>query len=212
MNLSTRFRSVFIALLAVSLAAPVVAAEGSLWTAVGSREQGVASDPRASRIGDILTIVIAEAASQTASQNKQAGSSASIDAAVTQYLFPPASSAFGTHKGNTPAIDMGGSNTFSGGGQVSNTQAITARAAVVITDILPNGNFVIAGARRMSFSGETQHIILHGLVRPADVSSGNTLLSSNIADAHLEFITEGSLNDAQKQGWITKLYTWLKPF
>jgi flagellar L-ring protein FlgH len=196
------------ALTAVGLAA----GEGSLWTAVGSREQGVASDPRASRVGDILTIVIAEAASQTASQNKNSSTTASIDAAVTQYLFPPASSAFGTHKGNTPSIEMGGTNSFSGGGQVSNTQAITARAAVVITDIMPNGNFVIAGARRMSFSGETQHIVLHGLVRPADVSSGNTLLSSNIADAHLEIVTEGSLNDAQKRGWISRIYSLLRPF
>jgi len=185
---------------------------GSLWTATGSREQGSVADLSATRVGDILTIVISEAASQTASQNKQSNSSASIDSAVGQFLFPATVSKFGTKEGNLPSIDLSGSSDFAGGGQVSNTQSITARAAVLITDVLPNGNLVIAGARRMSFSGETQHIVLHGLVRPADISSRNTLLSSNIADAHLEFISEGSLTDAQKRGWLSRLYTMLRPF
>lgn len=182
----------------------------SLWTAPGSREQGIASDIKAARIGDILTIIIAENAATSSSQNKKTGSNSSVDAAVSQFLFP--SSGFGKHKGELPGISFGGKSDFAGGGQVSNTQSLTARAAVLVTDVLPNGNLVIAGARKLTFSGETQNVVLHGLVRPSDIDSANTILSTNIADARLEFISDGSLTDAQKRGWLSNLYEKLRPF
>lgn len=183
---------------------------GSLWTAPGSREQGIATDMKAARIGDILTIIIAENAATSSSQNKKTGSDSSVDAAVSQFLFP--SSGFGKHKGELPGINFGGKSNFTGGGQVSNTQSLTARAAVLITDVLPNGNLVIAGARKLTFSGETQNVVLHGIVRPSDIDSSNTILSTNIADARLEFISDGSLTDAQKRGWLSNLYEKLRPF
>lgn len=196
---------------AVLLASAATRAD-SLWLAAGSREQGVAADLKAARPGDILTIVIAENAVASSSQNKSTGSESSVDAAVSQFLFPAAASKLGTHNGQLPGVKFGGKSDFSGGGQVSNAQSLTARAAVLVTDVLPNGNLVVAGARRLTFSGETQNVILHGLVRPADIASGNTILSSNIAEARLEFISEGSLTDAQKRGWLTNLYEKLRPF
>lgn len=185
---------------------------GSLWLAAGSREQGVAADLKAAQVGDILTIVIAENAATSSTQNKTTGSDGNVDASVSQFLFPAAASKFGTHNGALPGVKFGGKSDFTGGGTVSNTQSLTARAAVLVTDVLPNGNLVIAGARKLTFSGETQHVILHGLVRPADISTGNTIVSTNIAEARLEFISEGSLTDAQKRGWLTNLYEKLRPF
>ena len=70
---------------------------------------------------------------------------------------------------------------------------------------------MIEGVRVVTFSGETQYVVLHGLVRPDDVSSANTVLSTNIADARVEFVGEGKLTDAQKRGWLTKLYERLRP-
>ena len=183
----------------------------SLWTAPGSREQGVATHIKAGMVGDILTIVISEDATQTASQSKSSKSASNMDASVTQFLFPNRGSAIGTLNGQMPGIKFGGTSDFKGGGDVNNTQSINARAAVLVTDVLPNGNLVIAGARRISFSGETQHVILHGLVRPADIASGNTILSSNIADARVEFVSEGTLTDAQNRGWLSKIYEKLRP-
>lgn len=197
-------------LLALLPAAAVFA--DSLWTAPGSREQGIATDMKAARVGDIITIVIAENAATSSTQNKKTGSDSSVDASVSQFLYPLAASKLGTHNGALPGIKFGGKSDFSGGGQVSNTQSLTARAAVLVTDVLPNGNLVIAGARKLTFSGETQNVVLHGVVRPSDIDSGNTVLSTNIADARLEFISEGSLTDAQKRGWLTNLYEKLRPF
>ncbi len=81
-----------------------------------------------------------------------------------------------------------------------------------MTDVLPNGNLVIQGVRRVVSAGETQHVVLHGIVRSDDISPANTVASSNVADARVEFINEGSLTDAQKKGWLTKLYEKLRPY
>ena len=197
---------VFFSLFATSIRA------GSLWLAAGSREQGLASDIRAGRVGDILTIIIAVNAATSSTQNKSTTTDATSEASVSQFLFPPGVDKFGTRGGQTPGIKFGGKNAFAGGGQVSNSQSLNARAAVLVTDVLPNGNLVIAGARKLTFSGETQNVILHGLIRPADIGSGNTILSTNIAEARLEFISDGNLTDAQKRGWLSRLYEKIRPF
>jgi len=184
----------------------------SLWTAAGSSERAMYADRKASRVGDILTVVVIESAATQSSQSKSTNSAANVDASVDQFLFPVDVSRLGTHKGVLPAIKFGGANDFNGGGEVNNSQSLTARAAVLVTDVLPNGNLVIEGVRRVISAGETQHVILHGLVRSDDVTSTNTVLSSNIADARVEFINEGSLTDAQKKGWLTKLYEKLRPY
>ncbi|RRJ98181.1 flagellar basal body L-ring protein FlgH [Opitutaceae bacterium TAV4] len=209
-----RLRFLHLSLLAFQLfsflAFPLSA--GSLWTAPGSRELSLVADAKAGRVGDILTIVIAESAAQSSSQSKKTSTETKSEAAVNQFLYPASASKFGTHNGALPGISFGGTSDFSGGGTVNNSQTITARAAVLITDTLPNGNLVIAGARRTTFSGETQHVILHGIVRREDITSANTILSSNIADTHIEFISEGSLTDAQKRGWLSRIYEKLRPF
>jgi flagellar L-ring protein precursor FlgH len=197
-------------LLLTALAFPLAA--DSLWTNAGAREQGLASDIKASRVGDILTIVVSENAAQTSSQTKSTNNASSVNASVSQFLFPAAASALGTVKGQLPATSFGNTSTFSGGGAVNNTQSVTASAAVLVTDVLPNGNLVIAGARRLTFAGETQTVVLHGLVRPADIANGNSVVSSNVADARIEFISDGTISDAEKRGWLTNLYDKLRPF
>lgn len=184
----------------------------SLWIAAGSTERGIVADRKAGQVGDILTIVVQESASTQSSQRKKTDSSAAVDAGVDQWLFPVAASKFGTHNGQLPGIKLGGSNDFTGGGETSASQTVTARAAVLVSAVLPNGNLVIEGARRVSYDGEIQHVILHGVVRAEDVSPGNTILSSNIADARIEFIGEGALTDAKKKGWLAKLYETLRPY
>ena len=199
-------------LLALLCAAPALVKADSLWTAPGSPERSMFSDKKASRTGDILTVVISETAATQSSQSKKSNKESSIDAGISQFLFPPAVSALGTHKGALPSTKLAGTSDFSAGGQVNNSQSLTARAAVLVTDVLPNGNLVIEGVRVVSFSGETQFVVLHGLVRPDDVTNLNTVASSNIADVRIEFISEGSLTDAQKRGWLTKLYDKLRPY
>jgi len=201
----------FIAAL-VCLFSTVTARADSLWTTPNSDQRSMCADRKAARVGDIITIVVAETAAQVSSQSKTTNSTSAVDASVSQFLFPSTVSKFGTSGGQLPAIKFGGKNDYSGGGAVNNSQSLTARAAVLVTEVLPNGNFVVEGVRRVTYSGETQHMVLHGIVRPDDIAPDDTVASSCVANARLEFISEGELNSASKRGWLSKLYEGLRPF
>jgi flagellar L-ring protein precursor FlgH len=193
--------------LALATLVPALPAQAdSLWSNA-ARDRSMYADRKAARAGDILTIVVSEAVTASNSQSKKSTRESSIADAVASFLYPTT----GLHKGALPSIAMTGSASNSGGGDVSNNQSLTARAAVLVSDVLPNGNLVIEGVRIVTFSGETQYVVLHGLVRPDDISSANTVYSSNIADARVEFLSEGALTDAQKRGWLSKLYEKLRP-
>lgn len=201
-------RSLFL----LALAATSLHAE-SLWTAAGHvPERSMFADRKAGAVGDILTVVVQETAASSTSQRKKSDRSSSVDASISQFLFPPAVSSFGTKGGVLPATKFAAKNDFSGGGDVSNSQSLTATTAVLVTDVLPNGNLVIQGVRLVTFSGETQYVVLHGVVRPDDITAGNSIFSSSIADARVEFVSQGTLTDAQKKGWLTKVYDLLRPY
>jgi flagellar L-ring protein FlgH len=212
--MKTVFKSAFklssAAALLLSAITSSASTAGSLWPTNSASERGMIADRKASRAGDIITIVVNENAIAQSSQSKKSTRDASLNDSVQQFLF--ANSKMGTHNGGLPGIQLGGTSTNSGGGDVSNSQSLSARAAVLVTDVLPNGNLVIEGARIVTFSGETQYVVLHGLVRLDDVARDNTVTSSNIADARVEFYSEGQLTDAQKRGWFSKLYERLRPF
>jgi len=197
----------FAAIAAILLLAPGLAAD-SLWPASSSR--GMLADRRASRTGDIVTVIVQESVSSQNSQSSKADKSSKADNAITQFLFPLAASAAGTKGGAYPGTAFDGSNAFASSGAISNKATLTSRAAVLVTDVLPNGNLVLEGVRQVSMGGERQYMVLRGIVRPEDISSTNTVPSTSIANATLEVITEGSLTDTQKKGWLTKLYETLR--
>jgi flagellar L-ring protein precursor FlgH len=192
--------------LGLAFALPVFA--DSLWTSPANPERSMYADHKASRTGDILTVVISESVDQQSSKSTKTSKSSSIDASVSSFLFPTT----GMHNGSLPATKMSAANDFAGTGAISNTQSLTSQAAVLVTDVLPNGNLVIEGVRVITFSGETQYVVLHGLVRADDVTSSNTVASVNVADVRVEFISEGALTDAQKRGWLTKIYDTIRPY
>ena len=195
-------------LFALALAAGPAARAASIWPVNGTGDRGMFADHKAAHGGDILTIVVSESVAAQNSQSTKSSRDSSIADAVQSFLYPST----GLHKGALPSVQLGGKAAYDGGGDISNNQSLVSRAAVLVTDVLPNGNLVIEGVRVVTFSGETQYVVLHGLVRTDDVASDNTVQSSNIADARVEFYSEGQLTDAQKRGWLTKLYEKLRPF
>jgi len=196
----------------LALAAAFLVAGGraqSLWPAAGQGPQSsMFADRKAAAAGDILTIIVSESVAASNSQSTKSSRDSSVSDAVTSFIYPN----FGRHKGALPSLSLSGKASSSGGGDISNNQSLTARAAVLVSDVLPNGNLAIEGVRVVTFSGETQYVVLHGLVRQNDIAPDNTIASSNIAEARLEFYTEGQLTDAQKRGWFGKLYEKLRPF
>ncbi len=195
-----------VALAVLGLVAGTARAD-SIWPA-GRSINSMFGDRRAGSAGDILTIIVAESVAAQNSQSKKSTRQSSMEDAVEKFIF----SGLAAHRGEMPGLSVAGKSSYAGGGDISNSQSLSSRAAVLVTDVLPNGNLVIEGVRVVRFAGETQYVVLHGLVRPDDIARDNTVISSNIADARVEFYAEGALTDAQKRGWLAKAYEKLRPF
>ncbi len=203
--ISALSRSSVLGLAALVVAAPLSAQ--SLWPAQ-QPTRSMFADRKAATKGDLLTIVVAESAVAQSSQSKKSTRESTLQDAITRFIYP----SLGAHKGQLPGMGATGSAEFSGGGDVSNSQSLSARAAVLVIDVLPNGNLVIEGVRVVTFSGETQYVVLRGIVRPEDIARDNSVVSTNVADARIEFHAEGALSEAQKRGWLAKAYEKLRPF
>jgi flagellar L-ring protein FlgH len=181
----------------------------SLWS---QNARSVAADKKATSVGDILTILIQENNGATRQNNTTTSKKASNASGISSIIYAPSVSGLLTKKGTLPALNYTSDAEFNGGGSINNNETITAQVSVRVVDVLPNGNMVIEGHLRTAFSGEKQDAVVRGVVRPDDVMSNNTLYSYNIADATIQFISKGTITDAQRKGWFTKFWDKLTPF
>ncbi len=186
------------------------------------------ADKRAKRVGDIVTIVVQETASVSNTLRLK------TDKDAKSSVIGTASSVLNQFLGNIPNHTLtkdiqknlpagvtlpapppqvvDGSNTYSGGGEIKNSQTIATRCAVQVIDTLPNGNLVLEGVRQVSFTKERQFASFRGVVRTYDIGADNTVLSSNVADARIEIVSEGTLTESQKKGWLLRLNDKINPF
>lgn len=199
-----------LAIILVAAASTVTVDAQSLWRDDTARS--MFADRRARAVGDILTIVVQENATTTKANTTKTAKNTSLDAAINSFLYSPAGSSFLTKGGQMPAINMASKNTFDGGGSINNSEKITARIAVRVTEVLPNGSLVIEGRRQTKFSGETTDAVLRGVVRSEDVSSLNTVMSYNVADAAIQYLSKGVVSDSQRKGWFSKIWDKVTPF
>lgn len=192
--------------------APFEVAATSLWKKAHNNKRSMFADKVAHRKGDIVTILVSETNSMTQSVRTTTDKDATIENVVTSFLYPAAASDFGSHNGTLPNTNIEGQNDYTGGGSITNSQTLSGKISVMIIDELPNGNLVIEGVRLVTFSNERQYAVLHGIIRPYDIASDNMIGSDKIADARVEYISEGSLTDAQKKGWLMKINDLINPF
>lgn len=182
----------------------------SLWNDHTARS--IVGDKRAVAVGDILSIVVQESNSASKDNKTKTAKQAAIDASISSFLYSPGASSFLTKKGQLPALKLNSNTTFDGGGSINNSERIIARISVHVVDVLPNKNLVVEGRRQTSFSGESQDVVLRGVVRPEDIASNNTVFSYNVADASIKFISKGTVSDSQRKGWFIRIWDKLTPF
>ena len=178
--------------------APVVSAE-SLWNNPnGHPPKNLFADHRATGIGDIVTIVISETTTTSAtrsSANEKSGS-VNIGAGLGIFDFLQAASASGSDK-------------FSAKGSASSSNRVAGNVTVTVIDVLPNGNFVLEGTQSIWQNRNEHKIVFRGTCRPEDISSANTILSTRVADATVRFDGKGPLNAKQRQGILTQIFNIL---
>jgi flagellar L-ring protein precursor FlgH len=204
---------------------------GSLWVKESNNEAGLASDLRARRLGDILTIVVTESVTSTnttdVKTSRDSNPSSNIVGNMLNQFIGGVPKMLGLKangkvtlptgqvvKGpvvTAPNLTTTGTDDYHYGGTATSAQTVTTRAAVTVVDVLPNGNLVVEGTRIVSGNREKTCAYLRGIVRAADVQKDNTVSSSNIADMQLDFVPEGSLSDVRK-GWLQRLNDKIRPY
>ena len=178
--------------------APVVSAE-SLWNNPnGQPTKNLFADHRATGIGDIVTIVISESTttSATRSSSNEKSGSVKLSAGIGIFDFLQAASA-------------GGSDKFSAKGSAASSNRVAGNVTVTVVDITPGGNFILEGTQSIWQNKNEHKIVFRGTCRPEDISSSNTILSTRVADATVRFDGKGPLNAKQRQGILTQIFNIL---
>lgn len=180
-------------------------ADASLWR-TGSR--AFFRDPRASKVGDILTVRI------NISDQAQVNNSTSRSRSNAENLDVPG--LFGLQKrisgGGSGLVDASSTSASSGTGQVNRKENINLTIAAVVTGVLPNGNLVIQGKQEVRVNYEVRELVIAGLVRPEDISRANTIDHTQIAEARISYGGRGQLTDVQQARYGQQLYDALFPF
>jgi len=155
------------------------------------------AENKALRVGDVLTVVVQEAASASATTNLRGQRNFSLSGQVGTSKVGPYSASAGT------ATDSNGVGT------TQRTGKLLAQLSVRVNGVNPNGDLEVAGQQSLKINGEVQLITLSGLVRPRDVTADNSVLSSRIAEARIQFDGKGFVTDRSKPGWLARLFGYL---
>jgi flagellar L-ring protein precursor FlgH len=186
--------------------------EGSLWHP-GRPASMLFTDARALRVNDLVVIKIEEVADAKRSANTDLTRDSSSSAQITAFL-----GLMNKLKKLSPDLDPtlavgGGSKTdFKGEGNTARTEFLTATVPAMVRKVLSNGNLFVEGHRVILVNSEEQHFYISGVVRPIDIDQENSVKSSMVADAEIEFIGRGVLTDNQHQGWFSRYLGWIWPF
>jgi flagellar L-ring protein FlgH len=157
----------------------------------------LAADRRPERVGDTVTLIVAE--NQQASNAVRKGSRKrnSIEGQITS----------GSNFDRSIGASIGG--TYDGEGTNARTDRVVAQLSVTVYHVLPNGDLQVSGSQSLNINGESTLIKVSGRIRRDDISNNNTVQSSRLADAVIDYNGKGFASRSAKPGLITKVFNWL---
>lgn len=155
--------------------------------------QSLSSDRRASATGDLVTIVIVQAAESSTSVQSGTQRSSALDGHV----------GFGSTN-ESAGLSVGGS--YNGRGEVRRSERFVTQMTATITEILPNGDLIVNGAQRLNVNGEATLVEVRGRIRAADIDSENRVPSNRIADAQINYNGQGFVSRSARPGLIQRIF------
>jgi flagellar L-ring protein precursor FlgH len=189
--------------------------EGALWPG-DTAENLLFVDNKARKVGDIVTVTIAESNTSSQSATTDTSRNSTINMQAPSVLGLPASMGvknfLGLGNQFDPTVNATIANQNQGNGTVTRNGSLTGNISALITEILPSGNFRIEGRRTVAVNNEEQILVLRGIIRPQDINFDNTILSRWIADASISLTGEGVVADEQRKGWLAKVLSKVWPF
>ena len=192
-------------------ARPIERNPNSLWR-TGAR--AFFKDQRASEVGDILTVEIAlddsaeinntTSRERTANEDAQLPALLGYEASLNRFL-PQAIDP-------TDLVEADSTSDFEGTGTIEREEEINVKVAAVITQVLPNGNLVIHGRQETRINFEARELQIAGVIRPEDITSGNTIAYEKVAEARLAYGGRGQITDFQQPRYGQQIFDIIFPF
>ncbi len=168
-----------------------------------------APEPREYRVHDQVTILIQEQSRQSSTAKLDTKTDAKIDGSIDN--LPDLIKLLelrleGSDRTNLTGVKADAKKNFKGDGKYERSEAMTDRIQAVIIDVKPNGTLVLEARRTITKDDQTQTVVVSGIVRQEDVTTGNTVLSSQLAELTVKVESEGDVDDAAQKGWLTRLF------
>ena len=171
------------------------------------------ADRRARKVGDILTVdfneVFAATKAQSAASSKSDSFEIGLPTAIPNILTGGLANVTG---GIEPGLSSSTAQSFSGTGNAAQSNSLTGRLSVTVVRVFENGNMGILGQKELTLNNGKEYIRVSGIVRPEDISAGNTVPSNRLADAQISYIGAGSVADSSKPGWLSRAMRTISPF
>jgi len=190
---------------------PQPASANSLWR---NGARSFFHDQRAARVGDILTVLVEINDSATISNATEANRTSADQLGVTNFLGLESSLGKILPKAFNPAsaINTNTAIDAKGTGTIARQEQITLTVAAIVTEVLPNGNLVIQGRQEVKTNNDLRELTVAGIARPEDITSANTILHTQLAEARIYYGGQGDLATVQKTPGGTALLQKFTPF
>ncbi len=165
---------------------------GSCWVDAG-RMASLSSDYKASAVGDLITIVVANNLTSSNTGNVATARTYSASSGITSL---PGRIKTG---GVSSLLGLQSAETLAGKGQADSSSSLTTTLAGRVVAVLTGGNLVVEAERVIDMNHEKQTVTLRGLVRRGDIAPGNTVASNAIGDLELEIKGKGVISNGVRQ-------------
>lgn len=178
---------------------------GAIYQATSSRP--LFEDRRARFVGDTITVKITESTTASAKSNNKldrAGSNSGSISGLTGVT--------GKALNGLASYETASANAFSGKGEAANNNIFTGNMTVTVIDVMPNGNLLVSGEKQLAIGREQEFVRISGVVNPSFVDAFNTVESSRVADARIEYKSSGQVADGMVMGWLARFFLNVMPF
>lgn len=180
---------------------------GSLFTSTGFLAE-VARDPRAGRVGDLVTVIVSEQASALTSGTTSQSRDSSSDSSISRLL-----GVMGAGRPLPNLFGQSSESTLDGQASTSRSTDVTAIVTAHVTQVMPNGNLIIEGAKEVAVNSERQIVWIRGVVRQADLAQDNSVGSERLGLLDLRVNGKGVVNAAIKRpNPVYRIFKSLLPF
>lgn len=179
---------------------PAPRTDGAIYQA--GQQMELFADLKARRVGDVLTIRLAESTNASKNATTKTTKTTSVKNGGLTLL----GRSFTTGGVNIGTSAMDGSTAFDGEGSASQGNTFTGSLTVTVMEVQSNGNLVVQGDKTMKLNQGDEFVHLSGTIRQRDIASDNTVTSDRVADARISYSGKGVIDSSNRMGWLARFF------